>query len=85
MLSRTEICALISGGFVESDSQCVVSIEYESDGKKECLMIPVQSKTPEESPETLMSILAKDVSQPEKNLTVSVYGICGGIRGTSDL
>jgi hypothetical protein len=79
MTTSAEICALISGGFVESGSQCVVAIECA--GKQECEMIPVESVTPERTPEELLEMLSKVVSQPAGSLTVSVYGICGGIQG----
>lgn len=82
MKTSAEICALISGGFVESGSQCVVAIEYA--GKQECEMIPVESVTPEQPPEELLDMLSKALSQPASNLTVTVYGICGGIQGKQE-
>ena len=79
MSTTSELCALISGGFVVSGSQCVVAIEFA--GKQECQMIAVESVTPEETPEELLEKLAKSISQPSSGLTVTVYGICGGIHG----
>lgn len=77
--SISELCALISGGFVVSGSQCVVAVE--SAGKKECQMVAVESVTPEDPPEKLLEHLSKAISEPSSNLTVTVYGICGGIHG----
>ena len=74
-----DLCALISGGFVVSGSQCVVAIE--SADKNECQMFAVESVPPEEPPEKLLEQLAKATSEPSSNLTVTVYGICGGIHG----
>lgn len=77
--TTSELCALISGGFAVSGSQCVVAIE--SKGKQECQMIAVESVTPEDPPEQLLEKLSDSISEPSCNLTVSVYGICGGLRG----
>ena len=79
MSTTSELCALISGGFVVSGSQCIVAIEFA--GKQECEMIAVESVTPEEPPEKLLEKLSKAVLQPSSDLTVTVYGICGGIQG----
>lgn len=62
-------------------SQCVVAIECS--GKAECEMIAVESVTPEQEPEKLLEHLSKAVSQPSSGLTITVYGICGGIQGKS--
>lgn len=78
-LTTTSLCALISGGFVVSGSQCVVAIE--SKGKQECQMIAVESVTPEDPPEQLLEKLSNSLSEPSCNLTVTVYGICGGLHG----
>lgn len=77
--TSSELCALISGGFVVSGSQCVVAIEFA--GKEECEMIAVESVTPIATPEILLEQLSKAVSKPSSDLTVTVYGICGGIQG----
>ena len=79
MTTTSELCALISGGFVVSGAQCVVAIE--SAGKQDCQMIAVESVTPEDPPEKLLEKLASAVSEPSSNLTVTVYGICGGLQG----
>ena len=81
-MSVSELCALISGGFVVSGSQCVVAIE--TGGNKECQMVAVESVTPEDPPEELLERLSKATSEPSSNLTVTVYGICGGIHGKKE-
>lgn len=60
-------------------SQCVVAIECA--GKTECEMIAVESVTPEEAPDKLLEKLSNVMAQPSSGLTVTVYGICGGIHG----
>lgn len=80
--SISDLCALISGGFVVSGSQCVVVVE--SVDKNECQMVAVESVTPEETPEKLLEQLSKVTSEPSSNLTVTVYGICGGIHGNKN-
>lgn len=77
-MSVQDICALISGGFVVSGSQCVVAIESEG----ECTeMVSVESVTPKSSPEELLEQLSQVTCKPPAFLTVTVYGICGGIHG----
>lgn len=80
-MTTSELCALISGGFVVSGSQCVVAIE--SVGKQGCQMIAVESVTPEDPPEKLLEKFGTSISEPSSNITVTVYGICGEIQGKS--
>lgn len=78
-MTTAELCALVAGGFVESGSQCVVAIE--SVGKQDCQMIAVESVTPEDPPEKLLEKISDSISEPSCNVTVTVYGICGGLQG----
>lgn len=78
--STSDLCALISGGFVVKGSQCVVAVE--SKDKADCQMFAVESVTPSEPPEELLELLSTSLGECSSSLTVTVYGICGGIHGT---
>jgi len=82
-MDTQEICALISGGFFEKGTQCIVAIEFVGDGPEgnDCETIATISVTPEQPADKLMDDLANSLGKPLSQVNVNVYGIGGGIIG----
>ena len=84
-MNTQEVCALISGGFFENGTQCIVAIEFVgNDGLEgnDCeMIIATIAITPEQPADKLMDELAKSLGKPLSQVNVNVYGIAGGIIG----
>lgn len=79
-MNTQEICALISGGFFEEKTQCLVAVEIVN-GSNECEMVATEAVTPKQPADVLMDELAKIMGEELSNVNVNVYGIAGGIIG----
>ena len=69
----------IAGGFVETDAQCIVVVEYSNEVSQKMFMQKVTSNTPTQSPDDLMTQLGNQLNIAPSRISVSVYGIYGGI------
>ena len=78
-MDTQEICSLISGGFFEEKTQCIVAIETVN--TEECEIIPTVAVTPTQPADLLMDELARSVGKDLSVVNVNVYGIAGGIIG----
>ena len=74
-----EICCLISGGFFEANTQCIVAIELAESG--DCETVATEAITPEQPADVLMDLLSSCMGQTLDNINVNVYGIAGGLIG----
>lgn len=73
-----EMCAFISGGFVTEGSQCVVVVEAKDSAPQ---MFSILSKTPHQTSDELFTEVAATLNTVPDNISVSVFGICGGFQG----
>ena len=78
-MDTQEICSLISGGFFEEKTQCIVAIEIVN--TEECQIVPTVAVAPTQSAELLMEELARSVEKDLSVVNVNVYGIAGGLIG----
>lgn len=75
-----EMCSYISGGFVTEGSQCVVVVESKGSTPQ---MFSIIAKTPFQTSDELFSEVAEMLNTVPDNISVSVFGICGGFQGKS--
>ncbi|AAR26835.1 FirrV-1-A11 [Feldmannia irregularis virus a] len=80
LLTAREILCHIAGGFLQAGSQCVVGVETTTNG---IALYNLTSILPEKMPEDLMKMLGAELGMDPSHISVTVYGLCGGIAKTT--